>query len=271
MPLKLSGNHELVQLTPPALEILFCRRDWLQVWRFMKPPAFFWRLYCPFTPTGVLLYQGKEILMQPGKLYVIAPETILDAKLLGDLDKFYIHFTTPGQFSECRDFVCELTPSAATMEVIEKISVRLQAHEEASPGIVCQIAAVCHLALSMLPTEKLQSSPCKVTPVLLKIWRRLQSHPEINYDNRELAASASMSISAFLRNFKQCFGISPQHFLVMQRVRMAQKFLVETDFSLEEIAEKCGFCDVFYFNRLFRKYAGHPPRQYRLLHEKNYT
>ena len=62
------------------------------------------------------------------------------------------------------------------------------------------------------------------------------------------------------------YGISPSQFLMQTRIDYAANFLsqhVDNDFSINEIAEKCGFSDQFYFSRVFKKMMGVSPTQYK--------
>ena len=46
-------------------------------------------------------------------------------------------------------------------------------------------------------------------------------------------------------------------------VQNAEKLLLTNDLSIEEISEKMGFNSASYFRRIFRKYVGKSPREYK--------
>ena len=46
-------------------------------------------------------------------------------------------------------------------------------------------------------------------------------------------------------------------------IQNAEKLLLTTDFSMEEISEKLGFHSSSYFRRTFRAFTGKSPREYR--------
>lgn len=67
------------------------------------------------------------------------------------------------------------------------------------------------------------------------------------------------------RLFIKDFGISPLQFLIQQRLNSSVKYLnqtVKNDYSINEIAERCGFSDQYYFSRVFKKQFGICPKQY---------
>ena len=84
----------------------------------------------------------------------------------------------------------------------------------------------------------------------------------------EFAMSRSMSISWFLRNFKQVTGMSPMHYILMNRINNAVSLLETTDYNVTEISTIVGYENPMYFSRLFKKQKGVSPTEYRkLLHD----
>ena len=79
-----------------------------------------------------------------------------------------------------------------------------------------------------------------------------------------MASMAQMSIAQLERHFKALFQVTPQQWLLAQRLDKAMK-LVSTDASVASIANACGFTDQSAFTRAFRRHVGLPPREYRAL------
>ena len=97
-----------------------------------------------------------------------------------------------------------------------------------------------------------------------KVVQQIESTLATQLRVSELAATANMSESHFRRSFKQCFGCSPQEFILQQRLRQAARLLVDTDSSVSEISNDCGFADQSNFSRQFGRFFGETPRAYRL-------
>lgn len=80
---------------------------------------------------------------------------------------------------------------------------------------------------------------------------------------RDIAEPSGYSESHFCRCFKKVMGYSPFHYLNRYRVVKAAERLVNTGESITAIALACGFDDISYFNRVFRKYMSMAPGEYR--------
>ncbi len=82
----------------------------------------------------------------------------------------------------------------------------------------------------------------------------------------ELAHAAGMNRKYFCTFFHSMTLKTPFEYLNSYRVSMAGEWLLGSDRSIADIAVDCGFNDVSYFSKMFRRYVGETPRNYR----KNY-
>jgi YesN/AraC family two-component response regulator len=52
-------------------------------------------------------------------------------------------------------------------------------------------------------------------------------------------------------------------YINQEKIRMAKQLLTNSNLSLSDISWQCGFSDVNYFSRMFRKCEGISPKQYK--------
>ncbi len=78
----------------------------------------------------------------------------------------------------------------------------------------------------------------------------------------QLAGSVGMSSKYFCRFFNQMTHRTPMDYLNYQRIEHACYALGSTEESVTEVAYGCGFNDLSYFIKTFRKYKGVTPGQY---------
>jgi len=68
----------------------------------------------------------------------------------------------------------------------------------------------------------------------------------------------------YLRHlFREYAGQSPIRYILESKLDKAQALLRDPNLRIGEVAERCGFENVFYFCRLFRKVTGRTPSQFR--------
>jgi AraC family transcriptional regulator len=79
----------------------------------------------------------------------------------------------------------------------------------------------------------------------------------------ELAGLTGLSQSHFSKAFKASTGLAPYRWQLDARIRRGQAMLIDTDASLERVAEATGFADAVHFGRTFRKFVGASPAAWR--------
>jgi AraC-like DNA-binding protein/quercetin dioxygenase-like cupin family protein len=82
----------------------------------------------------------------------------------------------------------------------------------------------------------------------------------------ELARLCCLSERHFFRGFKKETGLSPIDWLRRERIRLAQRKLLDPSKRIKEICEEVGYHDVFFFSRDFKRHTGTSPSQYRREH-----
>lgn len=98
---------------------------------------------------------------------------------------------------------------------------------------------------------------------LAPLFARIAENPAQTLSTREAAALVRMSPYHFCRRFKAFSGQSFLSFLNRYRINEAERLLRGTDLTVTEIAERVGFCNIHYFDRVFRACRGIAPSQLR--------
>ena len=79
----------------------------------------------------------------------------------------------------------------------------------------------------------------------------------------DIASSACISTRECTRCFRRCINTTPNEFLIGYRLRAAMRLLAESEKSILEISEECGFSSASYFTKTFREARNCTPKEYR--------
>lgn len=79
----------------------------------------------------------------------------------------------------------------------------------------------------------------------------------------ELSEIANMSKQGLILAFKRSMGKTPIEYLNYIRLQNSKELLKNTDNSVGEISELCGFSNVYYFSNIFKKHIGISPNMFR--------
>jgi AraC family transcriptional regulator len=83
------------------------------------------------------------------------------------------------------------------------------------------------------------------------------------FSMREVSERISLSPVQFTRRFQKAYKMCPSELVRSIRIRKVAKLLLDTELTLDEIAERCGYDNGFYLSRVFRRYMGISPSHYR--------
>jgi len=106
-------------------------------------------------------------------------------------------------------------------------------------------------------------------PVLLHIIEVIRDNISNKIELQSIAKNAGLSTSSLYRLFKNDLGVSPVEFVMLEKIKLAKKYLTDKDVYIKNVSYQAGFEDSNYFIRLFKHYEGITPKQYQqLLHKK---
>ena len=97
---------------------------------------------------------------------------------------------------------------------------------------------------------------------VMRIKHIIESDTEFKLCEPEIAKMCSLSVSTLQRIFKKEYGKSISEYRNALRISKAKKLLISRNYSMNDIAERLGFCDSGYFSRFFKKQEGLSLKKY---------
>ena len=101
------------------------------------------------------------------------------------------------------------------------------------------------------------------TDTILKVVNYLNHNYNKKLDLQEIADNFFLSRTALCTSFNKIMHCSVMKYVSELRITAAEKLLDNTDKTIEEIAEICGFSSASYFGLAFKKERGKSPSNYR--------
>ncbi|MEN9296987.1 AraC family transcriptional regulator [Aquirufa novilacunae] len=116
--------------------------------------------------------------------------------------------------------------------------------------------------------EDLEVRPISSQTILKQQERmhRIHQFVEMNFqkpiDTQQIAEEVNLTLPAFCRYFKKATKLTYTDFVNQYRVQYAKKLLIQ-DKNVTETCFECGFESLSYFNRIFKKFAGVSPSEFK--------
>lgn len=115
-----------------------------------------------------------------------------------------------------------------------------------------------------VPTDQTGTNPgyFRNAKRMKQMLRFIQENYAEELNTAAIAASAAVSESECLRCFRAVIGTTPIQYLREYRIERAAQLLAESRIRISDAAGCCGFQDVSYFTKTFRKFRGCTPKEY---------
>lgn len=137
---------------------------------------------------------------------------------------------------------------------------------EPNCGITLEAQAeiITHKVIRSILCEKIsEEKPVSEDYSVAAAQNYMERHFAEDINVTELANLGYELVSCFMRRFKKETGVTPMEYLGGIRMKNARTLLKESELSVPEIAEKCGFDTEEKFRIRFKENFGVSPEQYR--------
>lgn len=104
----------------------------------------------------------------------------------------------------------------------------------------------------------------EANPAIIKCVDYIDNNYSETITMEHLCNVSGVSKQYLCRLFRNTLASRPMEYIAKRRIQAAKELLTGTEMSIEEIVEQTGFCDSSYFCKLFRRYEGMTPTQFRM-------
>jgi AraC-like DNA-binding protein len=243
------------------------QREWS--YRSFQSDPFF-RLYYAVKGSVMLQFAQGNFLLQPNHLYLLPANVPFRYVPREFFHHYWLHFCSPmleqlPDFRQLRMVRCVDFLKAGSLM---KQFVKLAGEQADKFETVMRLDIILRQLLTPFLTQLSKQKDTEVLERLdlfSKVLDYIHQHLDKPLEIPELAALVKMTRGAFSAGFRQAFGVSPKRYVVQCRVDRAKILLVRTDLPIKKIALLVGYENEFFFYRIFKKYAGTTPDEYRRL------
>lgn len=233
-------------------------------WNFPAVFSPFWRLYYN-AKRGHCVVFGEQITeLTPGHLMLIPPHSMFHCLGGNPVPTFWLAFSFTRKPASEQPVPILLPPRDTELCLIRDLEILIAAAGgEPGDSIYRNSLALLHVVLSR--------SELRWQPPLPENMVRIQAYIEARLRTKllcpALAKLAGLSAAGFNRAFKHHFGTTPMRYVSEMRVREATRLLLQSDETIETIAEKTGFPNRAYFGRVFKQVINESPATFRRKHQ----
>lgn len=234
----------------------------------MKTMHDVWGIVVPISGSAEFSLEGTAYTLTDQHLLFAGPGMTLSKKVIGNSSWLYylIHYKIKDASKEhllTKEHFLITLPESQQLNVLDQVQ-NLEALQMDKTSMNTLKSKMLFLSLliqimdgSMSYKWESDIDCIKKTQTYIKEFY----HSDISMD--ELARLAEMDVKRFYYIFKKQVGMSPKQYLIHYRIEKSKGLLLKNNVSVREVAELVGYEDPFHYSRLFKKYVGVSPREFR--------
>lgn len=245
-------------------------------WLEQKSEPDFFRFCYTAKGKGWAMIDEEKYDLQPGTLHLIPAGTMQSFGTEGDetFGRYWCHFRLElGDIQVMNSL--QLPPFVIVQDgqAIKELFDKMDAYQHSNTitrelrlkAVLLELLAI-YLDESHVQREHLYDPGCeeKWNEVLAYIEANLHENIQIE----ELAKFAFLHPNYFITSFKSIMGCSPIQYVTNRRIAIAKDLLMETELPVVAVAKQVGMKN-HYLSRLFKRYTGVTPVQYRRIGRLN--
>jgi AraC family transcriptional regulator len=203
---------------------------------------------------------GVRLMGALSTLHVYVRREIIEEVAADLFDGDPAHVEIPAQFLE---------PDAAMQALLGAIRAAL---EEDAYGTSLYVDYLSRAIASQLirrhSGKTLRQMPSlapisNIGPLVAEAMEYMRAHVASPISLDDIAHAVNRSPSHVARQFRTSLGIPPHQYLLVMRIKLAQRMLLTTNDPIAEIAFACGFSHQEHLTRMFRRWCNTTPATFR--------
>lgn len=209
-------------------------------------------------------FSGESITLEKGDVLLLTPDASYAIVTQGNFRHYTVNFDVheqsvlPTSESACYLLLREKTDSVerAFGELVLTWNKKRTAYRMQTIGMLYKL-------LAQLCFEYSEQRGVCIDRSLQNAKEYIERHFDQPLRLDKLAYLSSMSVTNFRREWVRRYVQPPIQYRDALRLYYAKEYLHSGYYTVSEIAEKCGFGDVSYFVRFFKKQTGITPGEYK--------
>ena len=223
--------------------------------------------YLIYITKGSLYFNscGKEIYLKPFDAIVLPPNTPYMQNITGELNYLWVHFTGKSVEEILSQFGIKKFPFVNTASQNNHLQTRFQrlfdCFVKNDEFIERDLSASLEKLLIEFARAIKENDKPRVS--LSKSLSYINNYYNTQIKIPDLAKMDGLSMTQYNLHFKNQIGMSPTKYIISLRMNLAKDLIETSNLSLTQIAIMCGYDDYNFFAKVFKKYTGLSPKNYR--------
>lgn len=221
-----------------------------------------------FIENGFATYKvGKDTVKVEGGQYLLLSEGATHQKTIDACDyTYHLTFQPLGSAYSVPDFqgykVGKITDKM--LDTLHSVSDYYEEHKyEFCLDISSQILQLIYSISELTANQTEEALPTKQDTRLIYAKQYISDNICRKISCADVASNCYLSARQCSRIFQKYEGITLKEYIDKEKLLLAETLLTSGDMTIQEISDRLGFCNEYYFHTFFKKLSGVTPREYK--------
>lgn len=226
----------------------------------ISPERPHWMMYIKITGSTWYYFNNEKYYSSPNSIILVAPNVRYTYECIepGRVGILFFDLDMDGDGI----YVFDIANSEKVLSAFKKI---LRDQGDVLCNIKC-LKELYHIFEILIENgnKKLSSSSEEKDKVAIAYEYISDSFVDNGISNSSLASMCGLSEAHFRKIFTLVYGMPPMTYLRKKRMEAAKQIISDGCYkTISDIASKVGYSDVYHFSKMFKRYTGYTPNQYK--------
>ena len=203
-------------------------------------------------------FEDRMVVLEAGQVYYFNPKDDYTVEELEPGSVLSVHFST-WEPSNQATFFADVESSADCLACLEQLEKSFLSGGTTPQSLSDLYRLMAVVASKVQLPDEMQNHRMAAA----------KDYMQLHFKEKDCIAQAAAVYGVTPRRFTDLFskeyGATPNRYIQQLKVKQAERLLVIRDLTLAQIAELCGFSDVYYFSKVFKQETGQNPGALRKL------
>ena len=202
---------------------------------------------------------NETFIIQPYEMTYVPPNTVFEREVLSPIDFCQFSFQiTDNEWGSLDKGKVNLSSSQvrSIINTLEQVSPQTENSRKIIESVLQRIYIENFLSLQNT-TQK------NVSEDISFLVDYIQNNLSRDLSITTLSALVHLSVNGLIWKFKHELNVTPQKFIASKRIAKAKELLLDSNMTINEISDECGYANVYYFSSAFKTALRISPSQFR--------
>ena len=204
--------------------------------------------------SAIHIFANRKFTISDNCIYFLNKKDDYEVNVIEQTDAFSIHFTTYDEI-ETDSFTLSVPNPKSFVSILQKAEISKVSGNELN------LLSMLYLFCAEIEKAR-EKSYCRKDERIISARKYIDEHFREKGCMEEAIRISGVSERQFRTLYKNAYGVTAGKYILTLKTELAKNLLSVGALPIAEIADLCGFFDIYHFSKAFKNFTGVSPTKY---------